>query len=581
MTGFTAIFLAVCLAAVTGCDRDPPETSDVPVAPPVVLSPVERAVRLSMTLRGIHPSEAELDRVLADPAAVDGLVDDWLASPQFAEVVRDLHAEILLVRADGANRLEFPPVGLMEGYAEGEIDVSASEAPLRFVEEIVTSGRPYTEILTADYTVADAVVARIYGLDFDPDGPTWQHTTWSDGRPHAGLLSDSAIWRRQVSNGYNYHRGRADFLADAFLCSAFSQRSIPLEGGVVTSSDAGVADAIANNTSCRGCHDELDPLAAYLWGFRRDLDRNNIALAHSRGCAPGTDDADLCYPLRFYDPAREAEWQEHALPAPGYFGQAVDGLPGLGRAIAEDPRFAPCVARRFEAWLTETEVADIPADRAAELGQVLVDAGYDAKALIRAIVTSDRFGYASPGGLTIGEAAPVQVARLETWARTVEDLTGFRWWVSTDAGYGCPDGWCWGTVDLSTTDKFGYRYLVGGISGVQIVQPTYVVGPVKSLALAAIAREAAGYVVDHDFAAPASERRLLGGIEPTVVDEPAVRAQLAALQLRILAEPVDPADPALDAAYAVWQAGAADGDPSDGWRLVITAMLQDPAMVLY
>lgn len=571
--------VAISLAMWSGCGGG---GSPPPVEPPAVprlLEPTDRAIRLSMTLRGIRPSVDELRQVEDDPEAIDTLVDLWLESPQFAEVVRDLHAEILLTRADGANRLEFPPIGLMEGYKQGEIDVSTSEAPLRFVEEIVTGDRPYTEILTADYTLADPVVARIYGLDYDPAGPEWQHTHWVDGRAHAGLLSDSAIWRRQVSNGYNYHRGRADFLADAFLCSAFSARSIPLEGGVDTSSDAGVADAIANKASCQGCHQDLDPLAATLWGFRRDLDRNNISQAHLRGCLE-EDDADLCYPLTLYRPEREGEWADHDLPGPGYYGQPIDGLVDLGEAITHDPRFPACMARRFEAWLTETDVQDLSSAHTEELATLFVDSGWNARVLIRAIVTSERFAHASPGLLSAAEAAPVQVVRPETYARTVEDLTGFRWWVSTDDGYGCPDGWCWGTVDLSTTDKFGYRYLAGGISGVQIVQPIHLMGPVRSLEFAAIAREAAGFVVTRDFALPAGERRLLGDVEPDIRDEAAVRTQLTQLHARILGD-LDPGS-TVDDSYALWEAGLAESDdPIAAWKLVITGMLQDPAMVFY
>jgi hypothetical protein len=102
------------------------------------------------------------------------------------------------------------------------------------------------------------------------------------------------------------------------------------------------------------------------------------------------------------------------------------------------------------------------------------------------------------------------------------------------------------------------------------------------MALEAMAQEAAGFVVMEDFARSAAERRLLGLVEADTADEAAVREQLSFLQARILAE-VEAADsPATDALYTLWSdAHARTGDPAEGWRVVLTAMLQDPAMVLF
>ena len=43
------------------------------------------------------------------------------------------------------------------------LNVSVTEAPLRLIEHVITHDRPYTEIVTADYTLADGVVAAGLG----------------------------------------------------------------------------------------------------------------------------------------------------------------------------------------------------------------------------------------------------------------------------------------------------------------------------------------------------------------------------------------------------------------------------------
>ena len=57
-----------------------------------------------------------------------------------------------------------------------------------------------------------------------------------------------------------------------------------------------------------------------------------------------------------------------------------------------------------------------------------------------------------------------------------------------------------------------------------------------------------------------------------------MRGQLATLHLRILSQPVDPDAAELDPLFDLWSGAS---DPEEGWRVVLTAMLQDPALVLY
>ncbi len=570
-----------------------------PLEPPRIerLDPVGHLVRASVAVRGLRPTLDEIRAVQADPGALEGLVDGWLASEAFGDTVEDWHAELYLLRDD--TNYQLPVVGLLaeRGYHQVDLYRSTTEAPLRLVREVVLEDRPYSEILTADYTVADRVVADIYGLPFDPGGPEWQHTTWVDGRPRSGLLSDSQLWRRHTSNAANYHRGRANFVSRVFLCEDLGDRDVFVEGGVDVSDPDAVAEAVSTQESCVACHDALDPLAAFFWGYKEQIQRNAVMQAHELGCEWDWSLGDppmgayrpehWCYPLKFWDVAEAEGWADHGLRPPAFFGQPGDDATDLGRMLVEDPRFATCTARTFASWLVQQEREDLPEDWVAELAEVLVDSGFSAREVVKAVVLSEPFAARRvvPGEDPLAPApfaAGLQTLRPEAASRAVADLTGFTWKANQDGPDCAADGdTCWGNVDLVTSDVYGFRAMMGGVDGYTVTRPTHTPTPTTLLALRGLAREAAGFVVESDLSLPRAERRLLGRIEAEDRDEAAVRAQLGDLMARVLGETSpDPAD--LDLLLALWTSGASrEGGTKEGWKLVVTALLQDPRLVLY
>lgn len=561
------------------------------------LTPVEHLVRASMAVRGVRPSLDEIDRISADPDALEPLIDAWMASDAFGSMIEDLHAELYLLRAD--TNYQLPVMGILaeRGYDQADLHRSTVDGPVKLVREVVLEDRPYSEILTADYTVANRVIADIYGLPFDPDGPEWQHTHWVDGRPQSGLLSDSEMWRRHVSNAANFHRGRANFVSRTFLCEDIGGRDVFVAGGVDIADEFAVAEAVSTQTGCVGCHNVLDPLAAFFWGYKEQLQRGAVLSAYEMQCQwdwtlgpPPLGSYRIehwCYPLKFYDVTDENLWEYWALRPPGFFGEPADTVEDLGRMIVADPRFAECTARTFAGYLTETDRAAIPDDWAQHLRTTFEQSGFSAKALVKEIVLSEPFAAArvkpGTGGGETPFVAGLQTVRPEQLSRTIEDLTGFRWMADQDWP-GCEAGGnnCWGAVDLTVSDVYGFRSMMGGIDSYTVTRPTHTPTPTKLLAMGKLADEAAGYVVLSDFSVPAGERRLLGGVEADDTDEGRVREQLAQLFLRIVGEDlaVDASD--VDGLYGIWsRATSRHGDPRDGWKVVVSALLQDPKVVFY
>ncbi len=112
--------------------------------------------------------------------------------------------------------------------------------------------------------------------------------------------------------------------------------------------------------------------------------------------------------------------------------------------------------------------------------------------------------------------------------------------------------------------------------------PTHSPTPTKALTMAILAADAAGWVVQTDLARDASARRLLRWVEADTVAEAQVRGQLAWLHARILGELLEPDDPGLDASLELFELGLElRGSASGAWILVITALLQDPAVMFW
>jgi hypothetical protein len=561
------------LLGVLGCTGEAPPAA----AEPVLLSDPDRLLRVSMAIRGVRPAPGDYQRFFEGSASLETLVDEWLEDPRFGETVKDIWAEALLIRADTE------PVLLSQGplaeVSSDRIFDAMSESALRLIEHVVVNDRPFTEIVTADYTFANDVLHEMYGVPYDPTGEAWQQTVWGDDRPTAGILSDNGLWMRYPSNGSNFHRGRANVVSATLLCDDFNKRDISVDGGIDLSDEQAVADAVTRLPNCVGCHQALEPMATFFWGFRQDNLRTATFRAYFRFDCEG-ESADYCYPLAFYKPDLEDDWMDFGLQPPAYFGQPGRTLVDLGQFVAEDPRFAECTARRFQAYLTQAELLEVPQSVVAPLQQRLVDSGYDVKALVREIVLAETFAVdeVASGASTPPGTAGLQTIRPEQYARTVADLTGFVFLANPGCGF---EG-CFDQVHLGTSDRYGFRSMSGGVDGLQVTRPMHTLTPTKVMFTAYYASEAAGYAVKFDSLAPAANRRVLW-VPGAVEGEPdAVRAQIVDLFGRFFGQFLDPDDPEIERTVQLYQARVdRGGSPEDAWRLVLTALLQDNRVLFY
>ncbi len=551
--------------------EDTSETVEASDTIDTMLNPVEQLVRVSMALRGIRPSGSDLDHIQTDPSALRAFAEDYVQTPEFGRTVRDMYAETLLTRRLGG---ALPAVGDLEGFTRLQREQGLSEEPLALIERVVMEDMPFTEIVTADWTVLDETAATIWAdhtYDFDLGGE--QEVEWLDQRPAAGVLTTNSMLIRWDSNQSNVNRGRANMVSDFFLCESFAGRDIPIDPTVDLSDPEIVADAIQDNPQCVACHQAMDPIGAHFWGHRPELTPFQITQAETAGDCDNL--IKPCYPIKMYSASYEDYWDTLELRGPGYYGAESQDMETLGAHIASDPQFAQCQAKRFAGYLTQRDVDVIPFEEGVALQSLFEESDFDAKALAVAIVTSPAFLTRSAVDQERQDALPgIQVIRPEQLDRTIEALTDFQFIVSVE-------GSLFGDTPMLMNDTIGMRAMGGGVDGLRVTRPTHSPTPNRLMVLRTVAEEAAAQVVTKDLAVSSADRVLLTKWSGT--DETAVRAQLVDLHLRILGESVTAESSQIDASYDLWLAAlaASDDDQAAALTTVVTAFLQSPDVLYY
>ena len=202
----------------------------------------ELLTRLSLDLRGVRPSVGEYERLRADPTQIDALTEEYLNDPRFPGRVMDLWSEVYLTRS--------------EGYAvrPGDFGVdpaafyqSIGQEPLQLLGYVAANDLPYTDMVTAEYTLANETTADLWSLDY-PDGATgWQVAHYTDGRPHAGVLTTNGMWWRYSSTDSNANRKRANEVSRILLCNDYLVRPIDFDRNVNLLDQDAVEDALRTN----------------------------------------------------------------------------------------------------------------------------------------------------------------------------------------------------------------------------------------------------------------------------------------------------------------------------------------------
>ena len=189
---------------------------------------------------------------------------------------------------------------------ENGVQHGAARAPLELIAYVAANERPYTEILTGNYIMANPLAAKAYGSGVEFADPGDMHDfrpvqiesyyreddtrVYSDdvnavcGRsildpgqlateyPHAGILNTKAFLQRYPTTATNRNRARSRWTYYHFL-------GLDVEKSASRTTDpvalADTANPTMHNEACTVCHRVLDPVAGAFqnygdMGFYRD-----------------------------------------------------------------------------------------------------------------------------------------------------------------------------------------------------------------------------------------------------------------------------------------------------------------------
>ncbi len=354
--------------------------------------------------------------------------------PRFPSGLRNRQAYSDYVRQFGGDTDRHREIGdpVLSDYVNLSGLDSYSKEAVRLIEYVVRNNRPFTEILTADYTVMNYFGAWAYrredSREWNPlPNPEFPAFPFDPNRyeavtlpiPQAGIFTTAGFLDNYRTTETNRNRNRAYTVYLHYL--DFDILGIP---GSRISTDSGVAHEVPTmtDTTCTGCHTVMDPVAS---AFSRWQSETNVTYLE--------DANDWVFETIFPTGFNGVDRPDDARLSP---------LQWMANEIAQDRRFAVATVKYLIPAITghrfqDGSVAGNGSDEAIfldnentlinELADDFIASGYDYKALAVAVGTSD-FNADKP--YLGGTASLVPVVRLN---RKLETLLDTSW---TDDTFG-------------------------------------------------------------------------------------------------------------------------------------------------
>ena len=535
----------ILIFTLLGC-QNTIETSTVEEA-----SPQQLLRRLSLDLRGKLPSQEELEQVQSAPDSLNQLRDEFLQSPLLTDRIIDWYGEQWHTLIDVFDVVHTDYY--LSDEEEYAFERAVGEEPLRLIASVLSEDQHYSQIVTAEYTMANPLLLSIWPLESieTETNNQWERAHYTDGRPAAGVLSTNGLWWRYTTDESNMNRGRAAAISRLLLCEDTLIRPVSFSTLDLNDPDeASVENTIENNPACQSCHATLDPLASSLFGFWW-LELYS-AIEHSQ-----------------YHPEREFLGAEYLGTEMSYFGSPMRGFSDIGGYIAADSRFYTCAVKTVAKalWKRPIQAEDNPTLHA--VWKRFASSEFSSHELIRAITDSSEYrsGYLSDDATTSEKSRhrELRMMSADLIASAIHNLTGYRW--SFDG------------FDLLRSDEYGYRTLIGGVDGLETYAP--LTKPSVSWALSSkrYIQLAAAHVVHEDLEG-LDEPRILSLVSiNTVPEDDVFTEQLHQIHLQIFG--THPQDIWIQENIELWKAVSSQSTPQRAWSSVIGVALREPRFLFY
>ncbi len=502
--------------------------------------------------------------------ALDGVLDQMMNEEAFYERLIEIYNDSYLtdryypeIRAvdlvggltDEDDNAVFPNMfwfedttdeALRDEQARGTNTALARES-LQLIAHVVRNNLPYTEIVTADYTVVNEYSARAYGVDasFQEGGYGEFVPVQIPGIPHAGVLTNSVWMNRFPTTDTNRNRHRARMIYDFFLATdvlRLGERPIDATG-------SDIQNPTMNNPDCTVCHSVIDPVAGTLqnWTVTGRYEPP-VEGWYAEMRQPGFGD-EIMPPS---DNDRGTQWLAQQLIGDSRFALAPVFIMFKGLS-GQDPLREPSDPTE-EGYLEGIRAFDVQATVFGEIAEKFVEDNWNLKTVVKEVIKSPYYRAVNASGLDETrelELRDVGTGRLLIPAqlhRKIEAITG-QPWRNGETDY------------LLAFNQ--YRIFYGGINSDDVTERITEPNGIMANVAARMANEVACWTVAADFVKEPSERYMFpfverdfepqdeNGFEITGASS-AIRANIQYLHQRLLGEYVDLNDPEIDRSYQLF-----------------------------
>jgi len=532
----------------------------------------EQLSKLTVAVAGRPPTSDEVNVIAAagsDQAMIDnmliGILDGLMDEEAFYVRVGEIYNDLLLTDQH-ANSTDSPEQNFgnlvyfaNEFYFSNRNDAARrganygiARAPLALIRYVIENDRPFTEIVTADYTMVNPYSAVIYGVN--PGGANYPYSSDNNVANHsyddwrrvdslrqteghqaiistAGVISMHVFLDRYPSTPTNINRHRSRTVFDYFL--GLDIESLAPRDGLDLNSVIGDVPTY-QDPQCAVCHDVMDPVAGLF--TKRPLDgRYHPGYPYQHTLS--TNGVPHMVPAGYGDtrnnPAVELPTDEELSP-----------LDWLGDRIGSDDRFAQKTVRIVLNAFTGSQSFSPDVTAFVEATKnAFVASGFDFKEIVRRVLLSDYFlaqnlnASESPNNYeSIGSNRLLTPEELD---RRITSVTG--------------GSYAWRGPNSNTGLRGGHYLLYGGIDSDEITtRPT---SPTSFFP--GVQRRIANQVACERVAADLySGGTLFPYVDETVTPsnggEAAIRTNLQFLHRRLLGEDLTSDNAEIDASYQLF-----------------------------
>ncbi len=162
--GAAACFSSSGSSSSTSPPPDPLNGQTSPI-PAEVSSPSTYVAKVKNILVGLPPTDDEIKAVQTDPTKLAGLIDGWMALPQYQskmETFFELAFQQTQVAGVDFDDMAFPRKLITNNTLEVQFVQNARESFARTVLQLIADGRPFTETMTTQRFMMTPALMQIY-----------------------------------------------------------------------------------------------------------------------------------------------------------------------------------------------------------------------------------------------------------------------------------------------------------------------------------------------------------------------------------------------------------------------------------